>query len=251
MRGGEVVIYVTPNRQAQRKEIPVADIRTEMVEFRSNGSTTPGFLARPSGDGPFPGVIVIQEWWGLNENIKDIAQRFAAEGFAAFAPDLYHGRVTREPDQAQKMMMQLDMPLAAKELVKATEYLAGQKYIDGRGIGATGFCMGGGLAMTLACKSPLIKAVAPFYGFPPDPIDMVKSLNGPAFLIFAENDAWISPAVRENLERALTRHGKKFEAKVYRGTHHGFFRDVDNDHHDTKASKDAWERTLKLFRDNL
>ena len=124
----------------------MADIRTEMVEFRSNGSTTPGFLARPEGDGPFPGVIVIQEWWGLNDNIKDIAQRFAREGYAAFAPDLYHGRVTREPDQAQKMMMQLDMPLAAKELVKATEYLAAQKYINGRGIGATGFCMGGGLA---------------------------------------------------------------------------------------------------------
>mgnify|MGYP001583144481 CR=1 FL=1 len=116
----------------------MADIRTEMVEFRSNGSTTPGFLARPEGDGPFPGVIVIQEWWGLNDNIKDIAQRLAHEGYAAFAPDLYHGRMTREPDQAQKMMMQLDMPLAAKELVKATEYLAAQKYINGRRIGATG-----------------------------------------------------------------------------------------------------------------
>ena len=156
----------------------MADIRSEMAEFRSNGSTTPGFLARPEGDGPFPGVIVIQEWWGLNENIKDIARRFAREGYAAFAPDLYHGRVTREPGQAQKMMMQLDMPLAAKELVKATEYLAEQKYINGRGIGATGFCMGGGLAMRLACETPLILAVVPFYGFPPEPVDVVQTLSG-------------------------------------------------------------------------
>jgi len=229
----------------------VADIRTEMVEFRSNGSTTPGFLARPSGEGPFPGVIVIQEWWGLNDNIKDIAQRFAREGFAAFAPDLYHGRITKEPDQAQKMMMQLDMPLASKELVKATEYLSKQNYISGRGIGAIGFCMGGGLAMRLACDTSLIKAVAPFYGFPPDPIDVVKSLGGPAFVVFAEHDDWIGPAVRDKLLRALREHGKQFEVKVYPGTHHGFFRDVDNEQHDPEASRDAWERTLRLFRDNL
>lgn len=229
----------------------MADIRTEMVEFRSNGSTTPGFLARPEGDGPFPGVIVIQEWWGLNENIKDIAQRFAREGYAAFAPDLYHGRVTREPDQAQKLMMALDMPLAAKELVKATEYLAGQKYIAGRGIGATGFCMGGGLAMRLACESPLIGAVVPFYGFPPEPIDIVQSMKAKALVIFAENDDWIGPPARDKLQQALSEHNKDYEMKVYPGTHHGFFRDVDNEQHDTEASKDAWERMLKLFAENL
>jgi carboxymethylenebutenolidase len=222
-----------------------------MVDFRSNGSTTPGYLARPEGDGPFPGVIVIQEWWGLNENIKDIARRFANAGYAAFAPDLYHGRVTREPDQAQKLMMALDMPLAAKELVKATDYLSGQKYISGRGIGATGFCMGGGLAMRLACESPHIKAVVPFYGFPPEPIDIVQNLSGPALLVFAENDAWIGAEARDKLQQALLEHNKPFEMVVYPGTHHGFFRDVDNDQHDPAASTDAWERTLKLFAENL
>ncbi len=222
-----------------------------MVEFRSNGSTTPGFLARPEGDGPYPGVIVIQEWWGLNDNIKDIARRFAQEGFAAFAPDLYHGRVTREPDQAQKMMMTLDMPLAARELVKATEYLAAQEYIGNRGIGATGFCMGGGLAMRLACESPLIKAVAPFYGFPPEPIDIIQNLGAKAFVVFAEHDDWIGPAVRDKLQQALMEHNKQYEMKVYPGTHHGFFRDVDNPQHDAAASRDAWERMLKLFGENL
>jgi carboxymethylenebutenolidase len=229
----------------------VTDIQTEMVEFGSNGSTTPGFLARPKGNGPFSGVIVVQEWWGLNDNIKDIAQRFAREGFAAFAPDLYHGVVTAEPDVAQKQMMQLDMPRASQELVKATVYLAKEPYIDGRGIGAIGFCMGGGLAMTLATDTPLIRAVAPFYGATPEPIDKVQSLAGPVFAVFAEHDDWIGPPVREKLHQALEEHGKQFEIKVYPGTHHGFFNDTRKDIHDAKASADAWKHVISLFRENL
>jgi carboxymethylenebutenolidase len=159
--------------------------------------------------------------------------------------------VTREPDQAQKLMMALDMPLAARELVKATEYLAAQKYIGGRGIGATGFCMGGGLAMRLACESPLIKAVVPFYGFPPEPIDIVQNMQAQALLIFAEKDDWIGPPARDKLQQALNEHNKDYEMKVYPGTHHGFFRDVDNAQHDPEASKDAWELMLRLFSENL
>jgi carboxymethylenebutenolidase len=222
-----------------------------MVEFGSNGLTTPGFLARPKDNGPFPGVIVVQEWWGLNDNIKDIAQRFAREGFAAFAPDLYHGVVAAEPGQAQKQMMQLDMTRASQELVKATEYLAEQPYIDSRGIGAIGFCMGGGLAMTLATDTPLIRAVAPFYGAPPEPIDKVQSLAGPVFAVFAEHDDWIGPPVREKLHQALEEHSKQFEIKVYPGTHHGFFNDTRKDVHDAKASTDAWKHVISLFRENL
>jgi len=229
----------------------VADIRTEMVEFQTNGSTTPGYLARPQGDGPFPGVIVIQEWWGLNDNIKDIANRFAREGFAAFAPDLYHGVVAHEPNQAQKQMMQLDIPRASHELVKATEHLAAQPYVDGRGIGAIGFCMGGGLAITLATDSPLIRAVAPFYGMSPEPIDKVQSLEGPVFAVYAEHDDWIGPPVREKLHQALTEHGKTAEIKVYPGTHHGFFNDTRPEAHHAEASKDAWNIVLRLFRENL
>jgi len=107
----------------------VADIITDMLDYATNGSRASGFLARPQGDGPFPAVVVIQEWWGLNDNVKDIAGRFAGEGFVAFAPDLYHGEVTSEPDEAQKLMMQTDMPHASQELVKATEYLSEQPYV--------------------------------------------------------------------------------------------------------------------------
>lgn len=226
-------------------------IRTEMVEFPSNGTTTMGFLARPEGDGPFPGVIVIQEWWGLNDNIKDIARRFAGEEFVAFAPDLYHGKVVAEPDEAQKLMMGLDMNRASHELVKAVEYLDQQSYIGDRGIGAVGFCMGGSLAFTLACDTPLVRAVAPFYGGPPQPIDKVEKLQGPAFVVYAENDDWIGPPVRDAVNQALSEHNKQFEIKVYPGTHHGFFNDTRPEVFDEAASGDAWSKVIDLFRSNL
>jgi carboxymethylenebutenolidase len=228
----------------------VPDIQTEMVDYPSNGSTTPGFLARPRGDGPFPGVIVIQEWWGLNDNIKDIAERFAREGFAAFAPDLYHGEVTAEPDVAMKKMMQLDMPRASHELVKAAEHLNGQPFIKSDGLGVIGFCMGGGLALRLATDTPLIRAAAPFYGGNPEPIDKVQDLQGPLFVVYAEKDTFFGPPVQEALRQALTEHNKPHEIKVYPGADHGFFANT-NPTHDPEAARDAWEKVLALFRENL
>jgi carboxymethylenebutenolidase len=226
-------------------------MKTEMVSFATNGERADGFLARPDGEGPFAGVIVIQEWWGLNDNIKDIAQRFAAEGFAALAPDLYHGTVAKEPDEAMKAMMATDMNRASKELTKAADYLASQPYTQGRGIGATGFCMGGGLALTLACDSAQIKAVAPFYGVNPNPIDRVANLQGPVFAAYAEHDDWAGPAVREALEAALKQHGKQHEVKTYPGTQHAFFNDTRPDAYNETAAKDAWGKVLELFRANL
>jgi len=226
-------------------------IRAEMVSFSGNGEKVDGFLARPEGEGPFPGVIVVQEWWGLEEHIKDVARRFATEGFAALAPDLYHGKATKEPDEAQKMMMALDMGRASKELARAADYLASQPFTRGRGIGATGFCMGGGLALTLACESPHIKAAAPFYGANPEPVDKVRELRGPVLAVYAEHDAWFGPPVREALEEALKRHGKQYEIRVYPGTEHAFFNDTRPETHNPEAARDAWQRVLALFREHL
>jgi carboxymethylenebutenolidase len=226
-------------------------MQTEMVSFATNGDTSDGFLARPDGEGPFPGVIVIQEWWGLNDNIKDIARRFAAEGFAALAPDLYHGTVAAEPDAAMKAMMATDMNRASLDLTKAADWLASQTFTKGRGIGATGFCMGGGLALTLACDSPHIKAVAPFYGANPNPIDKVANIQGPVFAAYAEHDDWAGPAVRGALEGALATHGKQHEVKTYAGTEHAFFNDTRADVYNEAAAKAAWGKVLELFRANL
>lgn len=228
----------------------MAEVITENVEFRTNGETAQGYLARPQGDGPFPGVIVVQEWWGLDDHIKDVARRFADEGFAAFAPDLYHGEHASEPDEAQKMMMQLDMNRAVKELVAAADHLSKQPYINGRGIGATGFCMGGGLALTLACESPHIKAAAPFYGANPSPVDRVAELKGPVRVSYAEHDDFAGPAVREELEAALKKHDKEYEIHVYPGTQHAFFNDA-RPAYNKEAAQDAWQKMLELFRENL
>ena len=227
------------------------DLITENVEFKTNGETAQGYLARPEGDGPFPGVIVVQEWWGLDDHIKDVARRFANEGFVAFAPDLYHGKVTSEPNEAQKLMMSLDMNRAAKELAAAADHLANQPFIDGRGIGATGFCMGGGLALTLACDSPHIRAAAPFYGANPSPIDRVANLSGPVRVSYAEHDDFAGPAIREALEAALEQHGKDYEIHVYPGTQHAFFNDTRAEVYNEEAATDAWNKMLALFRENL
>jgi carboxymethylenebutenolidase len=229
----------------------LADRRTESIEFAGNGEAVHGFLAFPDGNGPFPGVIVVQEWWGLDDHIKDVAQRFAGEGFVALAPDLYHGKVTSEPNEAQKMMMSLNMPQASKELVKATDYLAARPEVAGRGIGAIGFCMGGGLSLTLATESERIKAAAPFYGGNPSPIDKVKNLRGPVMATYAEHDAWINESVRKELDSALSDAGIQHEIRVYPGTEHAFFNDTRPEVHNREASQDAWQRVLALFRENL
>jgi carboxymethylenebutenolidase len=227
------------------------DIRAEMVELPTDGAPMPAFLATPKGEGPFAGVVVVQEWWGLDDHIKDVAQRLAREGFAALAPDLYRGEVVSEPDEAQKLMMALDMNRAGGELTKAADYLASQPFLGGRGIGAIGFCMGGGLALTLACDSPHVRAAAPFYGMNPTPIDKVQELRGPVLAIYAEHDDWVTPQVREQLRTALERHGKRFEVKVYPGTQHAFFNDTRPGIHDAAAAADAWQRVLTLFRQSL
>ena len=229
----------------------MADVRTETVEFPADGETGRGFLALPQGDGPFPGVIVVQEWWGLDGHIKDVAERFAREGFAALAPDLYHGKVAKEPDEAQKLMMSLNTGKASNELARGADYLASRPEAAGRGIGATGFCMGGGLALTLACDSPHIRAAAPFYGINPSPVDKVANLRGPVLAVYAENDGWVTEEVREQLRKALSQHGIEHEIKVYPGTDHAFFNDTRAEVYNRDAANDAWERVLSLFRANL
>ena len=229
----------------------MADLRTESVEFPANGETGHGYLAVPEGDGPFPGVIVVQEWWGLDEHIKDVARRFAAEGFPALAPDLYHGQVTKEPGEAQKLMMSLNMGEAVTELVKATEYLGSRPEVAGRGIGAIGFCMGGGLALNLACESSKIGAAAPFYGVNPTLIERLRNLKGPLLAIYAENDAFAGESARRELEEALKTAGIRHEIVVYPGAEHAFFNDTRPEVYDRDAAVDAWQRVLSHFRQNL
>ncbi|MHB8672038.1 MAG: dienelactone hydrolase family protein, partial [Acidimicrobiales bacterium] len=138
----------------------------EMVEFASNGGAGAGYLATP-GSGAGPGVVVIQEWWGLVPHIKDVCDRFAGEGFSALAPDLYHGKSVpnTEPDEAGKLMMSLNIDQAARDMGGAIDFLSGHDSVRGHGVGVVGYCMGGALALLLATRRPSdVRAVVPYYG---------------------------------------------------------------------------------------
>jgi carboxymethylenebutenolidase len=219
-----------------------------MVKFASNGGTAEGYLARPAS-GKGPGVIVIQEWWGLNDNIKGIAERFAAEGYLALAPDLYHGKVTAEPDEAGKIMMELKMEEAAKELSGAYDFLKNHEAGTGK-VGSVGFCMGGRLSLFIATLKP-IDAPVIYYGVMMGEQPDITKLVGPVLGHYAENDGWIPVAAVRDLEQKLKDAGKQPEFHVYAGTEHGFFNDTRPEAHNPEASKLTWERMLAFYDANL
>ena len=220
----------------------------EMVEFKSNGGTCTGYLAGTSG----PGVIVIQEWWGLVPHITDIADRFAAEGFVALAPDMYHGEMTDEPDMAGKLLMSMNLVTAGKDLSGAVDLL--QERTGRTKVGVTGFCMGGGLALMAACLRPdAIAAAAPFYGgMRPDTVIEWDNLAAVVEGHYAATDrGTAAPEAVKELEATLRAKGKNATFHVYPGTQHAFFNDTRPEVYDAAVAKTAWDRTLALFRANL
>jgi len=219
-----------------------------MVEFASNGRTTHGYLATPA-QGKGPGVLVIQEWWGLVPHIKSVCDRFAAEGFSALAPDLYHGKTASEPDEAGKLFMALHIGQAEKDLAGAAKYLAGHS--STRKLGAVGFCMGGQLALFAGCIEPNIGAVVDFYGIHPNVTPDYARLSGPVLGLFAEKDAFVTPATAREVEAAVKKAGKSVEIHIYPGVDHGFFNDERADVYNKAAAEDAWKRTLTQFRAHL
>jgi len=223
----------------------------EIVEFPSNGSTAQGYLATPGG-GNGPGVVVIQEWWGLVDHIKDVADRLAAEGFVALVPDLYHGTTTKEPDEAGKLLMSLNLDQAGRDMSGAVDYLAA--HASGTGVGVIGFCMGGALALLLGTLRPdAVTAVVSFYGLivwpatEPDWSKMAAAVLGH----YAEHDDMAGPAAVEKMQKELGDRGVDLELFLYPGTEHAFFNDTRPRVYDAEASALAWERTIPFLRSTL
>lgn len=220
----------------------------EMITFASNGGTCEGYLA----DGGGPGVIVIQEWWGLVPHIRDVADRFAAEGFTALAPDLYHGQSSGEPDGAGKLMMGLNLAQAAKDLSGAVDLL--QSRTGSSAVGVVGYCMGGGLALALACQRPdAIAAAAPYYGVIPWPSAQPSwgDLRARVVGEYAELDDFAGPEAVQALESQLRDLGKDAVLHVHAGCHHAFFNDARPEVYDASAAAAAFSRTVELFRTAL
>lgn len=222
----------------------------QMIEFQSNGGTAQGYLSLPEG-GRGPGVVVIQEWWGLVPHIKDVADRFAAAGFVALAPDLYHGDVARSPDEAGKMMMALNISQTEKDLRGAIQYLLDHEATTGDGVGTVGFCMGGALSLYAASKNERVGACVVFYGIHPKVEPDFENLSAPVLGLFAEKDSFVTPEVVRKLEEKLREHGKAVETHIYPGTDHAFFNDTRPEVYDAEAAADAWSRTVDFFRTHL
>ncbi len=223
----------------------------EMIEFPSNGSTAVGYLASPEA-GPGPGIIVIQEWWGLVDHIRDVCDRFAAAGFVALAPDLYHGVTVAEPDEAGKAMMALRMDRAAKDMSGAVDELVSRS--TGGQVGVIGFCMGGGLALVLATQRPdAVAAVVPCYGVIawPDAQPDYSKLSAAVLGHYAGNDDFFTPEAAEALGEQLRGLGKEVEIIVYPGVDHAFFNDTRPEVYNAEAANAVWARSLAFFRAHL
>lgn len=222
----------------------------QMVEFPNNGGTTSGYLAVPDA-GKGPGVVVIQEWWGLVPHIKDVCDRFAAEGFVALAPDLYHGKSTTSPDEAGKLMMALQIDETEKDLRGAITFLLDHEASAGEKVGTVGFCMGGALSLYTATKNSQVGACVVFYGGHPNVKPDLPNLQAPVLGLYAERDGFVTPDLVHELERRLTELGKATEIHIYPDADHGFFNDTRATVYNETAAKDAWRRVLEFFQQHL
>jgi carboxymethylenebutenolidase len=230
-----------------------SDTRNREVTFPGKACTLKAYVAEPADGGAHPAVIVVQEWWGLDDHIKDVTRRFAAQGYLGVAPDLYSRqghKVAKDPNLAGRLMEGLKLGDGIDDLLSTIDWIKAQGAAFSGRIGVIGFCMGGSYATMLPCVSRDIAAAAPFYGeIPPD--DKLQNLNCPIFYAYGENDGWIQRKDVDRLAAGLKKLNKPGEAKVYAGCSHGFFNDTRPDVYSAKDAKDAWERALRLFDQNL
>ena len=217
-----------------------------MVTFSSAAGQATGHLARPGT--AKPGVIVLQEWWGLVPHIKDVAARFAAQGYVALAPDLYHGKSTLAAEEAQHLMQGLDWGRAAKEIGGAVRHL---RETEGcTRVGVTGFCMGGALTI-IAAAQPGVDAYVAFYGFPPAGAADLDKITAPGLILFGEKEEHFSiPDAKAFADRQRQR-GRAAEVVVYPGAGHAFFNNERPEAFRSDAANDAWRRTLDHFGRHL
>jgi carboxymethylenebutenolidase len=223
-------------------------MKTETLQFDTAGGATTAFVALPDEQNESTrGVVLIQEWWGLNEHIKDIASRYAAEGFVAVAPDLYRGELATNPKEAGEMMQALKIEDGV-DTIKNAAAKARETYNLNK-LGISGYCMGGTFSLRAACELEDFGAAAPFYGdIPPEGI--LKNLKTPTLFVAGEKDAWINPEKVAELKRIALQYNLPVETVSY-DADHAFFNDTRPEVYNAVAAKDAWRRVLEHFRKNL
>lgn len=221
----------------------------EIVEFEANGGTAKGYLAEPEGEGP--GLVILHEWWGLDESITPVADRFAEEGFLALVPDLFHGETTDEPSEAEKKLMALNMDEAEKEMRGAVKYLLNHPKCNGK-VGSVGFCMGGGLAVWAAASNPEIGAAVSYYYVLPHGKPDFSKINAPVLGHFGTNDDFIPVEDAKALESELQAAGVDAAFEYYEGAGHAFAGEHNRiGTYNEEHAKKAWSKTTEFLKKHL
>lgn len=223
-------------------------MKTDTLHFATANGETTAYVAMPDQtDENTRAVILIHEWWGLADHIKDIAGRYAADGFICIAPDLYRGTVTDDADEASKLMHDLALE-DGLDTIKNSITKARETY-GVRHFGITGYCMGGTFALRAACELDGISAAVPFYGDIPEE-DVLRKLKAPVMFISGTKDQWINPEKVAGLERAAAEHSLPVESVKYEADH-AFFNDTRPEVYDQQAARDAWAKTHAFFVEHL
>jgi carboxymethylenebutenolidase len=220
------------------------------VEFEANGATAKGYLAEPESEGP--GIVVLQEWWGLDDHIRNVCDRFAAEGYVTLAPDLFHGETTEQPDEGQQKMMAMNMDEAEKEMRGAVDYVAAHPKCTGD-VGTVGFCLGGGLSIWTATVNDKVGAAVSFYYvMPHGKPDFSKLAGKPVLGHFGEDDDFIAPEDAKVLQQELNQAGAEAIFHFYEGAGHAFFAEHNRigTYHPEHAET-SWDRTVEFLRRHL
>ena len=222
-------------------------MKTETLDLETSNGATTAHVALPSEAHGSAAVILIHEWWGINDHMRDIAARYAGEGYTCILPDLFRGKIARDPEEAARLMNALPIEDGINTIESALG-VAAKKYGLGK-IGITGYCMGGTFALRAACEIDSLAASAPFYGDIPDEQTLAK-LKVPVLFIAGARDGWITPEKVNELKEAAHKYKLPVEVVSY-DADHAFFNDTRPEVYQPEAAADAWQRVLSLFRERL
>jgi len=221
------------------------------VTYKSGNETVNAVLYTPSGSGPFPALVVIHEWWGLNDWVKEQAQKLADQGYATLAIDLYRGKVAKTPEEAHELMRGVPEDRARRDLLAAYDYLASQSNVNKAKIGTIGWCMGGGYALDLALDQPKLAAAVINYGHLATDEGQLSKINAPILGLFGGQDRGIPPDSVNAFEQQLKKMGKKIEVKIYPDAGHAFENPNNKEGYRQQDAQDAWSKTVTFLNANL
>lgn len=226
-------------------------VKTQMVQYKSGDETVSGFLVFPEGKGPFPAIIVIHEWWGLNDWVKENAKKFADKGYLALAIDLYRGQVAADSETAHELMRGLPEDRATRDLQAAFSYLVSRNDVQHDKIGSIGWCMGGGYSLQAALNVPELAACVINYGRLVTDAEMIDKINCPILGIFGGKDRGIKVKDVEAFKAACAKAGKSIAVKIYQNSGHAFINEENTRGYNAADAKNAWEKTFTFFEQNL